>query len=137
MKITVIDGQGGNIGKALITELKKLNLSADIIAIGTNSMATENMLKANPDYAATGENPVIVNCRDSDYILGPIGIVMADSMLGEITPEMAKAIGGSKAYKLLIPINKCIYVAGVMEATLTDYIKDLINHLKTNLDKLK
>lgn len=135
MKITVIDGQGGNIGKALITELKKNSISAEILAIGTNSIATQNMLKADPDYAATGENPVIVASRDSDYIIGPIGIIMTDSMFGEITPIMANSIGASKAFKLLIPINKCVYVAGVKDAGLTEYIQDIVKQIKNNIEK--
>lgn len=130
MKICVIDGQGGNIGKSIISEIKNQKISCEIIAIGTNSLATENMLKANPDYAATGENPVIVNTRDCDFIIGPIGIIMADSMFGEITPEMSKAIGASKAFKLLVPINKCVYVAGVRNAGLSDYINDIVQQIK-------
>lgn len=107
MKIVVMDGQGGRIGRGIIEKLKGLNIDSDIWAIGTNSIATSAMLKAGADYGATGENPVIVNCRDADIIVGPIGIVIADSLLGEITPAMAVAIGQSKAQKILLPVNKC------------------------------
>lgn len=107
MKIVVIDGQGGRIGKGLIEKLKGSDLSAEIWAIGTNSIATATMVKAGADYGATGENPVVVNCRDADIIVGPIGIVIADSLFGEITPSMAVAVGQSKAEKILLPINKC------------------------------
>ncbi|NLG05202.1 MAG: DUF3842 family protein [Clostridia bacterium] len=92
MKIVVIDGQGGNVGKLLIERLKNKFEDAQIIAVGTNSIATANMLKAGVRQGATGENATIVNCRDADYIVGPIGIVIADSLLGEITPAMAVAV---------------------------------------------
>jgi len=108
MKIVVIDGQGGNIGKMLVSELARLKQEGDcIVAIGTNANATLNMYKEGADECATGENPVRVACRDADVILGPIGIVIADSLMGEITPEIATEIGKSNAFKVLIPLNKC------------------------------
>ncbi len=106
-KILIIDGQGGRIGSMLITRLKKDGLPAQIYAIGTNSIATAAMLKAGADYGATGENPAVVNCRDADIIAGPIGIVAADSLLGEVTPAMAVAVGQSPAEKVFLPINRC------------------------------
>lgn len=130
MKIVVIDGQGGSIGKAIVEQLvKKVNVES-IFCIGTNSVATANMLKAGAKYGASGENPVVVACRDADYIIGPIGIIMADSMLGEISPLMAQAVGASNAHKILIPINKCLTVAGVQNLTLSDYIKIAVDSIQ-------
>ena len=130
MKIVVIDGQGGSIGKAIVEQLvKKVNVES-IFCIGTNSVATANMLKAGAKYGASGENPVVVACRDADYIIGPIGIIMADSMLGEISPLMAQAVGASNAHKILIPINKCLTVAGVQNLSLGEYIKIAVDSIQ-------
>lgn len=130
MKIVVIDGQGGSIGKAIVEQLVKKFDVESIFCIGTNSVATANMLKAGTKYGASGENPVVVACRDADYIIGPIGIIMADSMLGEISPLMAQAVGASNAHKILIPINKCLTVAGVQNLTLSDYIKIAVDSIQ-------
>ena len=122
LKIIIIDGQGGKIGKTLVEKLKQALPDQNIIAIGINTIATLAMLKAGADQGATGENPVICNCDDADIIIGPIGIIKPDSLLGEITPKMAKAIGKSKAIKILIPIKKCnIIVVGTKELSLSDY----------------
>lgn len=126
MKILVIDGQGGNIGKSIVEQIRQSMPDQTVIAIGTNSAATSAMVKAGASAGATGENPVIVNSRDADYIIGPIGIILADSMLGEITPAMARAIGESKAHKILIPVNKCIAVAGVESLSLGQYIQKAV-----------
>jgi len=130
MKIVVIDGQGGSIGKAIVEQLVKKFDVESIFCIGTNSVATANMIKAGAKYGASGENPVVVACRDADYIIGPIGIIMADSMLGEISPLMAQAVGASNAHKILIPINKCLTVAGVQNLTLSDYIKIAVDSIQ-------
>lgn len=131
MKIVVIDGQGGRIGREIIEQLKGLNLGVDILAVGTNSIATSTMIKAGADYAATGENPVIVNSRDADIIIGPIGIVIADSLLGEITPAMAVAVGQSRAEKILLPINKCNNrVVGVGEINVSEIINMAIERVQ-------
>ena len=130
MKIVVIDGQGGSIGKAIVEQLVKKVDVESIFCIGTNSVATANMLKAGAKHGASGENPVVVACRDADYIIGPIGIIMADSMLGEISPLMAQAVGASNAHKILIPINKCLTVAGVQNLTLSDYIKIAVDSIE-------
>lgn len=123
MKIVVIDGQGGNVGRMLIERMLAKKADVQIIAIGTNSIATANMLKAGVKMGATGENATIVNVRDADYIVGPIGIVVADSLLGEITPNMAVAVGSSRAKKVLIPSIKCNnYVVGTKEITLDKLI---------------
>lgn len=129
MKIVVIDGQGGSIGRAIVEKLVAKGLGDRLTCIGTNSTATAHMLKGGARQGATGENPVKVACRDADYIVGPIGIVMADSMLGEITPEMANAVGASPAHKILIPVNKCVTVAGVMDMSLNEYIDKAIGCL--------
>ena len=124
MKIVVIDGQGGNIGRRIVEEIKAKKTGCEILAIGTNSTATALMMKGGADVGATGENPVVLASRDADVIIGPIGIILADSMYGEITPRMAEAIGASRARKILIPINKCVTVAGVDESmSISDYIK--------------
>lgn len=123
-KITVIDGQGGKIGKTVIEQLKKRLPEQEIYAIGTNSIATSAMMRAGADFGATGENPCIVNAGDSDIIIGPIGIVFANALLGEITPAIAAAVGASGAYKILIPTNRCNhYVAGCEESNLNHYIE--------------
>jgi hypothetical protein len=126
MKIVVIDGQGGRIGKALIEQIRACGKVCEITAIGTNSLATSAMLKAGADMGATGENPVIINVRGADVILGPIGIIAADSMLGEITPRMAEAVGQSPARKILVPVNRCFEVAGVRDMSLSDYVSQAV-----------
>jgi len=107
MKILVMDAQGGRIGKQLVTAIKKELPELMITAVGTNGLATETMLSAGADNAATGENAVVVACRTADIIVGPIGIAIADSMLGEVTPLMAKAVGQSTAKRVLIPFDHC------------------------------
>ena len=107
MNILVIDGQGGGIGRQLVASLKNYDPQLEITAVGTNSAATFAMLKAGADNAATGENAVIVGCRRADVIAGPVGIVIADSLFGEITPKMALAVGQSSARRVLIPVNHC------------------------------
>ena len=134
MKITIIDGQGGRIGKTVIEQLKKRHSDLELYAIGTNSIATAAMLKAGADYGATGDNAVIVNAADSDIIAGPIGIVFANALLGEITPAIATAIGASKAFKVLIPVNRCNhYVAECTEAPIGDLIRDAIEKIESML----
>ena len=126
MKIVIIDGQGGRMGKAVIEQLKSSYPELELYAIGTNSIATSAMLKAGASYGATGENPVIVNARNADLIIGPIGIVMADSLMGEITAAMATAVSSSSAYKILIPVNRCNhFIAGCQGGSLSDYIRQI------------
>lgn len=134
MKIVVIDGQGGKMGQSVIAQLKKSFPQLPVIAIGTNSIATSAMLKAGADGGATGENPVLVAARDGDVIIGPIGIIIADSLLGEVTPAMAEAIGKSRAYKILIPVNKCNhYVVGCENLTLSESIALVIKQVENLL----
>lgn len=124
MKIMVIDGQGGRMGKMIVEQVKSVFPKDEILAIGTNSIATAAMLKAGADAGATGENPAIVGSRTADLIIGPMGIVIADSLLGEITPKMAVAIGQSNAKKILIPVNRCQhFVVGCAELSMSEYIK--------------
>ena len=130
--ILVIDGQGGGIGSRIITELRAVmtgNSDWEIIALGTNAQATGAMLRAGADAGATGENPVAVNAPAADIIIGPVGIVMANSMLGEITPKMAEAAASSAAVKILIPFNRCpVIIAGAESGTLDSYIKKAAEH---------
>ena len=125
-KIVIIDGQGGRMGRALVEEILKLCPGQPLLVIGTNSTATDAMMKAGASMGATGENPVIVACRDADLIVGPIGIVIADSLMGEITPAMATAIGQSCAQKILIPVagnSHCHHVlVGTQNLTMNEYI---------------
>lgn len=128
MKIVIIDGQGGKMGSGIIEQLRARNVSDDIYAVGTNGIATSVMMKAGADYGATGENPLVVACRDADIIAGPIGIVIADSLLGEITPKMAVAVGQSKAHKVLMPVNKChtTIICGA-NSNVSDIVKDAVD----------
>ena len=113
-RILVIDGQGGGLGRQLVAALAAACPEAELIAVGTNSLATSAMLKAGAARGATGENAVIVNSRWADVIVGPLGIVVADALLGEITPAMAAAVGQSSAQRVLVPVSQCdTYVAGV------------------------
>ena len=130
MNILVIDGQGGKMGAALTEQIKKSVPDAEVIAIGTNSLATAAMLRAGADAAATGENPVVVNSARADIIVGPIGIIAANALLGEITPKMAAAVSESPAKKILIPVNRCaVTVVGVEEKTLSEYVRDSISYI--------
>ena len=127
MKITVIDGQGGRIGRQVIEAIRTAGLDAEITAVGTNSLAASAMLKGGADNAATGENAVAVNARRADVIIGPIGIVIADSLLGEITPAMAVAVGQSEATRLLLPINQCgNVVVGVSDLSISALIGEAV-----------
>ena len=107
MNILVIDAQGGGVGRQLVTAIKQSIPDATVTAVGTNSAATTAMLKAGADNAATGENAVLVCSRKADVIVGPIGVVIADALLGEITPKMAAAVAQSPARRILIPFNHC------------------------------
>ena len=136
--ILVIDGQGGKIGSAMLDALKTSlaagGIDAELTAVGTNSIATANMLKSSPDAAATGENPVVVNCRYADYITGPVGIVIADSLNGEVTAKMAAAVGESTAMRVLIPVNRCrSMIAGVGSQTLAALIRDAVRIIISDL----
>lgn len=136
LKIVVIDGQGGRIGKNIIEEIKNSGMDLAVWAIGTNSIATSVMLKAGADYGATGENPIVVNARDADVIIGPLGIVIADALLGEVTPVMATAVGQSRAEKFLLPVNKCRnHIVGIGDFTLSQMISSVIQDIKGMYNK--
>lgn len=130
-KITVIDGQGGSLGRTLVKRIKKEIPDCFILAIGTNSLATNSMLSEAPDAIATGENPVIVAARNSKIIIGALGLIMADALHGEITPKMATAIGASSAHKILIPISRCnTTIAGTEKIGMENLIEDSIKIIK-------
>lgn len=132
MRLLVIDGQSGRMGQALIERIRSAGLPCEIIAVGTNAIATSAMLKAGADAGATGENPVVVNCRGADVIAGPIGILAADSLLGEVTPAMAVAVGRSPAQKLLLPVNHCRnLVVGTQSMTLSRLMDEAVELLRT------
>lgn len=131
MKVLVIDGQGGQLGGQIIKAVKGNFADMNITAVGTNATATATMLKAGANQAATGENPVLVACRKADIIVGPIGIVIADSLFGEITPGMAVAVGQAEAVRILLPVNKCDnLVAGISNVSMTDIVDDVIRKIK-------
>lgn len=135
MKVVVIDGQSGRMGQIFIERAKSASLPCQIMAVGTNAIATSAMLKAGADNGATGENPVLVACRTADIIVGPIGILAADSLMGEITPAMAVAVGQSPARKLLLPVNQCNnIVAGVPNLSLGKLMEEAVELLKSMLE---
>ena len=134
MKIVVIDSQGGGIGRQVVSSIKAEFPDQEVTAIGTNAQATAAMLKAGADHGATGENPVMVACRDADVIIGPIGIVIADSMLGEVSPAMALAVCQSRARRILIPVNHCDnIVVGVSDLSLGRLIHDVVDRIREML----
>ncbi len=136
MNIVVMDSQGGGIGRQVISSLKAAFPEQGITAIGTNAQATAAMLKAGADQGATGENPVIVASRHADIIIGPIGIVIADSMIGEITPAMALAVGQSDAKRILIPVNHCDnIVVGVSDLSLARLIREVVERVRELLEE--
>ena len=130
VKVVIIDGQGGKMGQMIIERIKQAKLSCELTAIGTNSIATAAMLKAGAGAGATGENPAIVASRDADVIIGPIGIIAADSLLGEITPAMAVAVGQSRAKKLLLPVNLCNnIIVGTGSLSMAKLIAETVDEL--------
>lgn len=135
MKIVIVDGQGGRLGKLLVEGTKARLPQARVYALGTNSIATATMMKAGADFGATGENPVIRGVMDADAVLGPVGIVVAHAILGEVTPAMAEAVGGCRARKFLIPMNSCgVMIAGVKEQPLSNYVSQAIELMAQELE---
>ena len=127
MNILVIDGQGGQLGSQLVKVILQQMKEAKVMAVGTNAIATAAMLKAGAHQASTGENPVVVACRKADVIIGPIGIVIADAMFGEVTPKMAVAVAQADAVRILLPVNKCDnLVAGVPDLSMSTLIDDVM-----------
>lgn len=130
MKVLVIDGQGGGLGRQLVKMISERFPAAELRAAGTNSTAVSNMLKGGRAQGASGENAVLTACRWADVIVGPIGIVIADALLGEVTPAMAKAVGESAAIRILIPLNRCeTLIAGVKEGNTSALLEDAMEKL--------
>ena len=134
LKIAVIDGQGGGIGEQIIRKLRKsLPEDTEIIALGTNSIATANMMKAGANHGATGENAIVINVPKADCVMGTISIIAANSMLGELSPKMAEAISSSPARKILLPLNmENIEVVGINHDPLPHLIDKIINNWQKN-----
>lgn len=136
MRILIIDGQGGRIGRALIEAALKELPEAEVAAIGTNAIATSNMLKSGVKEAATGEYPVVLNAPKADFILGPVGIIAAGSLMGEVTPEMARAVGLSVAKKVLVPMNRCeTLIAGMPDTPVGELVKSAVEMVKREAGK--
>ena len=137
MKVIVIDGQGGGIGRSVIEALKKVMPNIFIVAVGTNALATSNMLKGGAAVGATGENAIVFNADDADVIIGPVGISFTNAMYGEITKEMAVAVGASKAKKYLIPVSKLnLYIPGIQEMPIQEYIRLIIDQVQKDMNNL-
>lgn len=136
MKIAVIDGQGGGIGKAIVEKLRReLSENIEIVALGTNAVATMQMLKAGANEGASGENAVVCNVAKVDIIVGVVGIIVSNSMMGELTPKMARSISQSAAKKILIPLNRCnIDIVGVKSEPLPHYIDEAVNMIKNHIE---
>ena len=136
MRILVIDGQGGGIGRSLVELLVKNFTDSEVGATGTNSIATETMLKGGPSFAATGENAILFNAAEADVIIGPAGIIMANALHGEISPAIAMAVSSSKAKVVLIPMNHCrAYIAGVEEKKVAEYLQDAVDIIRKIAEK--
>ncbi len=130
ISVLVVDGQGGGIGGSIVRQLNKRTANILITAVGTNAIATSAMLSAGAHRGASGENAAVCNCKSADIIAGPIGIIIANSMLGEISPLIARAVSESDAKKVLIPINKCsTYIAGSAGMNLDEYIEDAVSRI--------
>lgn len=135
MEIAVIDGQGGGIGKAIVDRIKKEVPNIRVVALGTNSAATGQMIRAGADDGATGENAIVHNMKHVDIVVGVVGILVANSMMGEMTPAMATAIGGSHTFKVLLPMNRCnINVVGVPEKPVGKHIEEAIALIKRHIN---
>lgn len=134
-RICVIDGQGGGIGSAVIKKLKEIfEETVEIVALGTNAIATAQMLKARANRGASGENAIVRTVETADYVVGPIGILMAHAMMGEVTPRIAEAIAGCAARKVLIPLTQeNIEIVGASHAPLPHLIETLIEENLKNL----
>ena len=136
MNILVMDAQGGGIGKQVVAAVRKRFPAVTITAVGTNTAATSAMLRAGADEGATGENAVVVCCRRADVIIGPVGIVIAGALLGEVTPRMAVAVGQSAAKRILIPVNHCAnYIVGVAEIGMQRLMDAMLTELEKTVDE--
>lgn len=134
MNILVMDAQGGGIGKQVVTAVRTRFPDVTITAVGTNAAATTAMLRAGADEGATGENAAVVCCRRADVIIGPVGIVIADALLGEVTPRMAVAVGQSAAKRILIPVNHCTnFIAGVADLSVGRLVDSVVAELEKTI----
>jgi len=135
MRIAVIDGQGGGIGKAVVARLRgEFGESVHLLALGTNSVATGNMLKNGADAGATGENAIRVNAGKVDLIIGPLAILMADALLGEITAVMAAAVSDSPARKIIVPLNLCnVHIIGVQPMKIAEAMDQVVAEVRKSL----
>ena len=135
MRILVIDGQGGNIGKLIVKSLTEQRPDLILTAVGTNSVATQAMLRAGASEGATGENAVVVCARRADIIIGPIGIAIPNAMLGEVTPVMAEAVGSSSAKRILIPMYRCdTMVVGVSRKSVSSLVDEAVSLVLEQID---
>ena len=131
MEILVIDGQGGGVGKVLVEQLKRNFPEQTIIAVGTNSLATNNMMKGGPDLIATGENAVDFNCNAADIIVAPNGVLFENAMRGEVTKKMSDALSRNRGKTFLIPMAQCHFnIMGLRDAKMSEYIGEAIENVK-------
>lgn len=139
LKVAVIDGQGGGIGRNLMEKIRKVATDKfELIALGTNSLATSAMIKAGADVGATGENPIVINSEKVDVIMGPLAIVLPNSIMGEITPKIAYAVGNSPALKILIPLNKCnVEIAGTENKNISELLDSAVKELLAYYNAMK
>jgi len=137
MTICVVDGQGGKIGSVIIGRLReRLRENVEIIALGTNSSATESMMKARANRGASGENAIVVTARRADIIIGTLNILMADSMLGELTPLMARAIADSPAIKFVLPVTQeRVVVVGKTDLSIPQMVGVLIDEVEKEIGR--
>ncbi len=131
-RIAVIDGQGGGIGSLIVKRLREeFAETVEIIALGTNSTATSQMMKAKANKGATGENAIVYNCQRVDLIIGTMSIIIGNGMLGELTPQMARAISSAACPKFLLPLNQeQVHIAGVKKEPLPHLVEELISLVK-------
>ncbi|MDR3295935.1 MAG: DUF3842 family protein [Clostridiales Family XIII bacterium] len=138
MKIAVIDGQGGGIGRAVVEKIKAAMPDVNVLALGTNSTATGQMLKAGADEGATGENAIVHNVKQADVIVGVIAILNANALMGELSPKMAEAVGASPAFKVLLPVNRCgIHVVSVQDVPLGVHIENAVAAIQSAFPKVR
>jgi hypothetical protein len=140
MIIAVVDGMGGGIGAQIVTQLRQeLSLEVEIMALGTNAVATDKMMRARANRGASGENAIRVSVDEADFILAPISVVVPNSLMGEVTPGIATAVASARGRKLLLPINQPHFeIVGIEWKALTKQISaaiEIIRHaLETEAD---